>query len=122
MQQSTLNIPPAVQTVHSELLLRMSREMDRFMVKLIQVEGTVSELIESHQGELPEHTTNSIQNIDYVSQASIALSMLLTKISQGPGADIDELLRDVTPTDLRERLYDRLLDDIDNNKNNIEVF
>ena len=122
MQLSNSDVPLAASTVHSELLLRMSREMDRFMVKLMQVEGNVSELIEKHAGELPENITASIQNIDYVSQASVALSMLLTNISQNPEAGLEELLSDVQPTDLRERLYDRLLEDIDNTENNIEVF
>ena len=122
MQLSNSDVPLTASTVHSELLLRMSREMDRFMVKLMQVEGNVSELIEKHAGELPENITASIQNIDYVSQASVALSMLLTNISQNPEAGLDELLSDVQPTDLRERLYDRLLEDIDNTENNIEVF
>ena len=48
MQLSNSDVPLAASTVHSELLLRMSREMDRFMVKLMQVEGNVSELIETH--------------------------------------------------------------------------
>ena len=122
MQLSNSDVPLTASTVHSELLLRMSREMDRFMVKLMQVEGNVSELIEKHAGELPENITASIQNIDYVSQASVALSMLLTNISQNPEAGLEELLSDVQPTDLRERLYDRLLEDIDNTENNIEVF
>lgn len=122
MQLSNSDVPLTASTVHSELLLRMSREMDRFMVKLMQVEGKVSELIEKHAGELPENITASIQNIDYVSQASVALSMLLTNISQNPEAGLEELLSDVQPTDLRERLYDRLLEDIDNTENNIEVF
>ena len=122
MLLSNSDVPLTASTVHSELLLRMSREMDRFMVKLMQVEGNVSELIEKHTVELPENIAASIQNIDYVSQASVALSMLLTNISQNPEAGLDELLSDVQPTDLRERLYDRLLEDIDNTENNIEVF
>ena len=122
MQFLNSDVPLAASTVHSELLLRMSREMDRFMVKLMQVEGNVSELIETHAGELPEHIAASIQNIDYVSQASVALSMLLTNISQNPDAGLDELLSDLQPTDLRDRLYNRLLEDIDNTENNIEIF
>ena len=122
MQLSNSDFPLDASTVHSELLLRMSREMDRFMVKLMQVEGNVSELIEKHTGELPENITASIQNIDYVSQASAALSMLLTNISQNPEADLNELLRNVQPTDLRDRLNDQLLEDIDNTENNIEIF
>ena len=94
MQLSNSDVPLTASTVHSELLLRMSREMDRFMVKLMQVEGNVSELIEKHAGELPENITASIQNIDYVSQASVALSMLLTNISQNPEAGLEELLSD----------------------------
>ena len=122
MQFPNSDVPLAASTVHSELLLRMSREMDRFLVKLMQVEGNVSELIETHAGELPEHIAASIQNIDYVSQASVALSMLLTNISQNPDAGLDELLSDLQPTDLRDRLYNRLLEDIDNTENNIEIF
>lgn len=109
-------------TSQADLLRRISREMDRFMIQLTQIESVAAELIAAHKTRLPEGTSACLQSIDYVSQASMALSMLLTHMADEPDAGTQQLLQDVVPHDLRERLCDKLLEDIDNTANDVEVF
>ena len=109
-------------TSQAELLRRVSREMDRFLVMLTQVEWNVALLIDNHNGALPAGTSDGLQHIDYVSQVSSSLSMLLSCMAEQPEADMDTLLSAVLPKDLRDRLYDCLLEDIDNFTQKIEVF
>lgn len=114
--------PRVLGPCQAELLRRVSREMDRFLVMLTQVEWHVAVLIDNHNGVLPDGATDSLQHIDYVSQVSSSLSMLLSRMAEEPEADIDALLTAVLPKDLRDRLYDRLLGDIDNFTQKIEIF
>lgn len=113
--------PPRVQD-HPILLQRISRELDRFLVQLTQIEAVTADLISNTKETLPDDTSKCLQSVDYISQTSMSLSMLLTTMSQNPEAPISVLVKDVRPNDLRNRLLDRLLHDIDNTGNEIEVF
>lgn len=104
------------------VIKRVSRELDRFTVLLTQIEMTVSEIVENAKDELGSETSVCLQSIDEICQVSYALSALLQKMSKR-GAETDEdIVADVFPSDLRARLLDRNIDDVDNTMRSIEYF
>jgi len=107
---------------HPILLRRISRELDRFLVQLTQIEAVTSDIVANLSDEMQAESARCLQSIDYISQTSMSLSLLLTTMSEEPTAQMPELLKNVSPNDLRNRLLDLLLDDIDNTENNVEFF
>ncbi|MDF1728794.1 MAG: hypothetical protein P1U53_13710 [Sulfitobacter sp.] len=105
-----------------ELLARLSREMDRFPVLLTAIEAEVADLIGDNPEKISNETNRVLQTIDYMTQASVAISDLL---SQSPDADprqLHDLVRRVIPGDLSDRLQNVGLEDIDNARKRIEFF
>ena len=96
------------------LLSRISRELDRFFVILMQIEAATEELLPHAPSETRRNTARVLQNIDYLSQVSSALSLVLNDLANHRTEDLQTRLDSLVPTDLRSRLLDQDLDDIDN--------
>lgn len=105
-----------------ELLARLSRELDRFPILLAQIEAATSRLMGESTLELPQDLKRCLQSIDYLSQASVAISATLDGIQHTNDENFSDVLETMTPTDLRERLLDRGLDDIDNTTSQVTFF
>ena len=99
----------------SQLIARVSRELDRFFVVLTQIEATTGELLPYTSSDTRQNASRVLQNIDYLSQVSSALSLVLDDLANQRSDDLQTRLDTLVPTDLRNRLLDQDLDDIDNN-------
>lgn len=103
-------------------LRRIARELDRFVIVLVELELSSSELIQAVPGELPKDALRGLQKLDYLSQCSSALSGLLTRLASDDDIDVEELLQLTRPADLADRLRDLGLEDIDNRGKQAMVF
>lgn len=96
------------------LISRVSRELDRFFVVLAQIEAASEELLSHAPPATRRKTDRALQNIDYLSQVSSALSLVLDDLANQRHMDLQTRLNSLVPTDLKNRLLDQDLEDIDN--------
>lgn len=108
------DVEPARCEAPEVYLLRMSRELDRFVVALMRVEHSTVQLLDCAGKDAPRAALASLQSIDYLRQCSSAMSELLTHISHNGADGLAQRLEATRPTDLASRLRNENIDDIDN--------
>jgi len=90
----------------AKVLRRSAKELDNFLTLLAQVEEAISQLIELTNARIPSAAARSIQSIDYISQASVGLSSVLSAIGSHDQC-INETMKQLKPRDLAGRLMDQ---------------
>ena len=98
----------------SVLLERIAREMDRFSIHLLQIEDLGQQVLNQTSPAQHASVSRSLQSIDYLSQASVAISGLLSQMARSDAIGVTSMLQAGTPTDLHRRLQDLDVEDIDN--------
>lgn len=101
---------------------RISRELDRFVVALMELEGATASLVTSSEANSHKDNLKSLQSIDYLSQCASAMSEIVYQLPRLKHCELQDLIICIKPTDLSDRLNDRGLDDIDNVSAQTELF
>lgn len=105
------------------LLQRVARELDRFAVLTANIDAfAVQSIRDDGVKRIDAEVSKALQSIDYLAQASSALSQILTELARNSDGDVDLFLSRLAPTDLAMRLMDQNLDDIDNAGQSNEYF
>lgn len=125
MHAAENNQEPNDQATQAEIdacLLRISRELDRFVIVLMEIEHSGADLIAHAGAQTPVDALNSMQRIDYLAQCSSAMSGLLAQMATEHGNNLTDAISAIVPTDLADRLRNQGLDDIDNTTSQSAVF
>lgn len=121
-EDSIVGCSPHRQEQITQYCDRISRELDRFVIALMELEGATSNLVTGSNADADRDSLKSLQSIDYLSQCASAMSEIVYQIPRLKHAELQQLIIGIKPTDLSDRLNERGLDDIDNLSEKTEVF